>query len=106
MSNFLTSNPPAYNITQFNATGRAYPDVSALGARIGTYINNRRLLESGTSASAPLFASIITLINEKRLEANKTVVGFLNPALYANPGAFNDVGFILPVISSHCLFGS
>ena len=94
VSNFLINNPPAYNSTQYNATGRASPDVSANGDHIRVYINNTAKLEGGTSASTPLFASIITLINEKRLAANKTVVGFLNPALYANPDAFNDVGFV------------
>lgn len=43
---------------------------------------------------ARLFASIVTLINEKQLAANKTIVGFLNPALYVNLGASNDVSFI------------
>jgi tripeptidyl-peptidase-1 len=45
----------------------------------------------GTSASAPVFASIITRINEERLNAGKSAVGFINPTLYANPGAFNDI---------------
>jgi len=45
----------------------------------------------GTSASAPVFASIITRINEERLAAGKTAVGFINPVLYANPGAFHDI---------------
>lgn len=90
---FLTKYPPGYNSSRFNITGRAYPDVSAYGSSISIYSNGKPQLKSGTSASAPLFASIITLINEERLAANKTTVGFLNPALYANPDVFTDVGF-------------
>jgi tripeptidyl-peptidase-1 len=93
VSYFLTNHPPEYNSSQFNITGRAYPDVSAFGNRINIYSNGKALVDSGTSASTPLFASIITLINEKRVAANKTTVGFLNPALYANPDAFTDVSF-------------
>jgi tripeptidyl-peptidase-1 len=33
----------------------------------------------GTSASAPVVASIITLINDARIAAGKNSVGFLNP---------------------------
>lgn len=45
----------------------------------------------GTSAATPIFASIINRINEERIAVNKTPVGFVNPALYANPGMFNDI---------------
>lgn len=43
------------------------------------------------TASAPVFASMITLINEKRIQAGKSRVGFLNPTLYANPKVMNDI---------------
>ncbi len=45
----------------------------------------------GTSASAPIFASLINRINEQRLNAGKGTLGFLNPALYANPSMLNDI---------------
>jgi tripeptidyl-peptidase-1 len=41
--------------------------------------------------STPIVASIFTLINEERLAAGKSPVGFVNPTLYANPQMFNDV---------------
>lgn len=34
---------------------------------------------------------MITLINEKRIEAGKGPVGFLNPTLYANTKVMNDI---------------
>ena len=45
----------------------------------------------GTSASAPIVGSVISLINEQRLHAGKSTVGFINPVLYANPSALNDI---------------
>ena len=35
----------------------------------------------GTSASAPVVASMITLINDARIAAGKKSVGFLNPTV-------------------------
>ncbi|KAG9244975.1 hypothetical protein BJ878DRAFT_420204 [Calycina marina] len=45
----------------------------------------------GTSASNPVFASIIISINIKRMHAGKGLVGFINSVLYANPGIINTV---------------
>jgi tripeptidyl-peptidase-1 len=46
---------------------------------------------SGTSASAPTFGAMITLINGERIKAGKGPVGFLNQVLYAHPEIFDDV---------------
>ncbi|OQR86775.1 tripeptidyl-peptidase [Achlya hypogyna] len=79
----------------FNASGRAYPDVAAFGANFKVVIRGSTSLISGTSASAPVFAGVLTLINDLRLNAGKPPLGFVNPLLYqayaANPLAFNDV---------------
>ena len=45
----------------------------------------------GTSASTPVFAGLISLINEARLQAGKKQMGFLNPWIYQNADAFTDV---------------
>lgn len=45
----------------------------------------------GTSASAPIFASVINRINEERIAVGKGPVGFINPTLYAHPEALNDI---------------
>ena len=78
-------------LARYNGIGRGYPDVSANGLNYTTYINGIFSLTGGTSEAAPIFASIINRINEERLAAGKTSVGFLNPTLYANPSALNDV---------------
>ena len=46
---------------------------------------------AGTSASAPVFAAVIHRINNERMAARKSPVGFINPVLYANPQVLNDV---------------
>ena len=42
-------------------------------------IDGKFHLVFGTSASAPVVASMITLINDARITAGKKSVGFLNP---------------------------
>ena len=41
--------------------------------------NGNYSLAYGTSASTPVVASIITLINDARINAGKNTVGFINP---------------------------
>lgn len=47
---------------------------------------------SGTSASAPTFASIVALLNDALISAGKPALGFLNPLLYSKgASAFTDI---------------
>lgn len=75
----------------YNRIGRAYPDVSANGARSAVVQHGQLWRWSGTSCSTPIFAAIINRINEERMATGKGSVGFLNPALYANPYVLNDI---------------
>ena len=70
---------------------RAYPDLSANGVNTLIVLGGTYILTGGTSASAPTVGSVITLINEQRIKAGKSTVGFINPVLYANPWALNDI---------------
>jgi tripeptidyl-peptidase-1 len=81
--------PPA---RLFPREGRAVPDVSALGEGYQVIIHgNLNPSVGGTSAATPVFAAIVSLINEARGEVGKPKLGWLNPFLYANPQAFNDI---------------
>lgn len=71
--------------------GRGMPDVSANGAKLSVFVNGELGKYFGTSLSSPIFASLITLINNERTKAGKGPVGFINPVLYANPQVFNDI---------------
>lgn len=66
----------------YNASGRAYPDVSAQGSEFVTVNNGTYGTVSGTSAACPLTASIFALINDKRISAGQAKLGFINPLLY------------------------
>jgi len=75
-------------------TGRGVPDVSALGHSYLVVLNSTIYAFDGTSASAPVWAGIISLINGARSKRGLSTLGFLNPALYSSDvgaGAFNDV---------------
>lgn len=90
---YFANSAPPYSGQQFNnsKTVRGFPDVSANGARYLTAVDGNFTLSFGTSASAPVFASLVNMINEKRFEAGKGPVGFINTALYANPDVMNDI---------------
>lgn len=77
----------------YNKQGRAYPDLSAQSLDFVISINGTFGRVSGTSASCPLTAGILALLNDKRLAAGKPKLGFLNPALYSGAGAkgLNDI---------------
>ncbi|KAH7156074.1 tripeptidyl-peptidase sed4 [Dactylonectria macrodidyma] len=77
----------------YNTTGRAQPDVSLLGDDYLTLTGGNPSTHDGTSASAPVFAAMIALINDMRLREKKPVLGFLNPLLYSakTSSAFRDV---------------
>ncbi|RDW91747.1 hypothetical protein BP5796_01141 [Coleophoma crateriformis] len=77
----------------YNASGRGIPDISAVGSRFLIGAGGFEWLQSGTSASTPVWAAIIALINDKRMRAGKPSLGFLNPILYSSnlSAAFDDV---------------
>ncbi|KAL8417217.1 hypothetical protein RB596_007367 [Gaeumannomyces avenae] len=89
---FGNSTPP-YGPDRFNNSRavRGFPDVSANGANYVVAVDGNFTLSYGTSASAPVFASMLTLINEKRMAAGKSAVGFVNAVLYEHPEALNDI---------------
>jgi tripeptidyl-peptidase-1 len=80
-------------VAGYDKSKRGYPDVGVAGHNYAVTVGGQSLAESGTSASAPVFAAMVSLINSARLADGKSAVGFLNPALYAmnNTGVFNDV---------------
>jgi len=68
----------------YNHSGRGIPDVAAVGVRFLLGGEGKfAFTTKGTSASTPVWAAIIALLNDKRLRAGKPVLGFLNPILYS-----------------------
>ncbi|KAI1206089.1 DHS-like NAD/FAD-binding domain-containing protein [Annulohypoxylon truncatum] len=87
----------------YNETGRAFPDISATGTNYVIQVGGYETDVLGTSASTPVVAALIALVNESRLKAGKNSTGWLNPVLYSQPvrEALQDV---TAGVSQSCLF--
>eukprot|EP00927_Polykrikos_kofoidii_P013184 TRINITY_DN15721_c0_g1_i4.p1 TRINITY_DN15721_c0_g1~~TRINITY_DN15721_c0_g1_i4.p1 ORF type:complete len:656 (+),score=97.01 TRINITY_DN15721_c0_g1_i4:294-1970(+) len=70
---------------------RGIPDVSLAGHSYNIIVGGEQMAIDGTSASAPVFGGMISLLNARRNAAGKPPVGFINPTMYQNPSAFNDI---------------
>ena len=70
------------NFGNFNASGRAYPDISAIGSSIPVVNSGSTLSLSGTSCSTPTVAGMFSLINSARASSGLPAVGFINTRLY------------------------
>jgi tripeptidyl-peptidase-1 len=78
--------------SMFSYKNRAYPDVATMGHNYPIVIGGQTYHGSGTSASSPLFAAMITLANDARLNAGKKTLGWLNPVLYSlDASAFRNI---------------
>ncbi|KAK4176196.1 peptidase S8/S53 domain-containing protein [Triangularia setosa] len=75
----------------FDPRGRAIPDIAAQGSNFNVIDKGYNSLLSGTSASAPVVAGIVGLLNAARYTQGLPSLGFLNPWLYNNSDAFTDV---------------
>ncbi|KAH8984503.1 subtilisin-like protein [Lactarius akahatsu] len=69
----------------YNATSRGIPDISAQALGYPVFIKGVEYLGRGTSASTPIVASVISLLNDYLISQGKVTLGFLNPWLYG-PG--------------------
>jgi len=84
--------PPA---SYFNAAGRGEPDVAAVGHNGYIVVGGEAQLVGGTSMSSPIFAAVVSLLNEIALSQTEVPLGFVNPLLYRmaadQPSTFTDV---------------
>ncbi|KAK1987020.1 Pro-kumamolisin [Colletotrichum cereale] len=67
-----------------NFSGRGFPDISAHSANPPFPIVSAGKLvgTGGTSASSPLVAGLVGLLNDARIRAGQPTMGFMNPWLY------------------------
>jgi tripeptidyl-peptidase-1 len=94
---YLAKNPKTGSKT-YATNGRGSPDVSLLGEQFEVYTSSpfgglEKVAVGGTSASTPSWGAIISLLNEECLSASggSKKLGFVNPLLYKNADAFNDI---------------
>jgi subtilase family serine protease len=83
--------PKAY----YKSGNRAFPDVSACGHNFPILAGGSWETVDGTSASTPVTAALIALINSARFNAGKGPIGFWAPVAYAlfakDPTSFIDI---------------
>ncbi|KAJ6552466.1 peptidase S8/S53 domain-containing protein [Mycena vulgaris] len=93
VAEYLKANPPPFPATFYNASGRAFPDLSANGVNYTATAEGIFMPFSGTSASSPVVGAILTMINDARLAVGKSPIGFINPTIYSAgfKEAFNDI---------------
>ncbi|KAL2825695.1 peptidase S8/S53 domain-containing protein [Aspergillus pseudoustus] len=76
----------------YNQHGRGIPDVAAQAYNYLIIDHGQAYKIGGTSASAPVFAAIVSRLNAARLKDGKPRLGFLNPWLYSlNQTGFADI---------------
>ncbi|KAH9083691.1 peptidase S8/S53 domain-containing protein [Lactarius deliciosus] len=66
----------------YNPEGRGIPDIAAQALMFLAVVRNDGFAMDGTSCSAPLFASIISLLNDYLITNGWLPLGFLNIRLY------------------------
>lgn len=81
--------PPASR--GYNTSGRAYPDIAAQASNFFVWAGLPMPGVAGTSCASPTAAGIFSLLNDLRLQNGKSTLGFLNPLIYENAAAFNDI---------------
>ncbi|KNZ59480.1 uncharacterized protein VP01_1722g3 [Puccinia sorghi] len=95
VKSFFKNHPPKISRGSYNSSmkTRGFPDVSANGANYVVAVEGKFGLVYGTSASAPVVASMLAMINDARTKLGKKPIGFINPALYSSRfnKSFNDI---------------
>ncbi|EMD36377.1 hypothetical protein CERSUDRAFT_156000 [Gelatoporia subvermispora B] len=80
------------NSGEFNTSGRGYPDVSTQGENFIIVVDGEVEGVDGTSCASPTFASVVALLNDRLIAADRSPLGFLNPFLYSTgASAFTDI---------------
>jgi tripeptidyl-peptidase-1 len=75
----------------FNRSKRGFPDVAAQSTHFAIHNRGWWVATGGTSASSPVVAGIVGLLNAARKAQGQPPMGFLNPWLYNNSAAFTDI---------------
>lgn len=75
----------------FTQTGRGFPDISAQAIDYMVMAYGIPNPVAGTSCASPAASGILSLVNDIRIANNQPTLGFLNPLLYKNADALNDI---------------
>ena len=95
LEHYLATNAPDPTRFLYHPKNRAYPDLAMNGYNTVVYSDGEPIADTRSSTPTAIIASMVNRINDKRLTAGKCTLGFLNPLLYKNPHAFNDVSYVI-----------
>ena len=88
----------------YNSSGRAVPDLSTIGINYLIQWAGLQTSILGTSASTPVIAALIALIDDARLQAGKPSLGWLNPALYTSSAVRAALDDVIGGTSRQCVY--
>jgi tripeptidyl-peptidase-1 len=91
VSAYLAKHGDEFPSNLFNRSGRAFPDIATVGVQFQVLISGKVVSESGTSASTPTGAALVSLLNSARLSAGLPPMGYVVPFFYAFPDSFTDI---------------
>jgi tripeptidyl-peptidase-1 len=84
--------PSSSSNYNYNPSRRGYPDVALMAYNYKIAVNSELTSVDGTSASTPVFAGMLSLVNSQRVAAGKSTLGWVNPLLYKYYDSFtNDI---------------
>ena len=52
----------------FNRSGRAFPDLAAIGQNVPAFFNDSLSMVGGTSAAAPIAAGVLAMLNAELID--------------------------------------
>lgn len=95
VAHYLSSNITIPPSSKFNSSNRGYPDIGAMGQNVIIVSDGKYLVTGGTSASTPIVAGVMSLINDYLISNGEPPLGFVNNLLYKmaaeQPDTFNAV---------------
>ncbi|EDQ86938.1 uncharacterized protein MONBRDRAFT_38188 [Monosiga brevicollis MX1] len=95
VSTYLEKVAPVDHMQASLAGNRAFPDVAGPAHNIEVYGREHRTLMAGTSASAPMLAGLLVLVNDVLLQQDLPPLGDVTASIYAvaraHPEVFQDV---------------
>jgi tripeptidyl-peptidase-1 len=75
VSSYLASGTALPDSKYYNSQGRGFPDVSAIGTNYNILVTKSKFSISGTSASTPVIAGVVALLNHYRLSKKMPPLG-------------------------------
>jgi len=83
VSNYFDQDIDYPDEERYDTGMRGLPDIAAQSVDYIIAVGGDWYLVSGTSASCPVVAGMISMINMERVKNGKETLGFLNPSLYS-----------------------